>query len=156
MTGMEDTVTPADPAPAPEPHPATDLWVERQGSRRYVGHSSSGARVEIGRGGTEGVFTPGELLKVALAACTAMASDFTVSRRLGEGYAAMIRVSGEADREQERYPRLEEIYELDLSGLEPAAAERLLTLVRRSVDSACTVGRTLEKGSEIDLEFDVR
>lgn len=154
MTGMENTVTPADPAPAQ--HPATELWVERQGSRRYVGHSSRGARVEIGRGGTEGVFTPGELLKIALAACTGMASDFTVSRRLGDDYAATIRVSGDADRELERYPRLDEIYELDLSGLEPAAAERLLTLVRRSVDSACTVGRTLQKGSAVDLGFDVR
>ncbi|WP_107747410.1 OsmC family protein [Dietzia psychralcaliphila] len=148
MTGKDDT---------PENSPAaTELWVERAGTRRYVGHSTRGARVEIGSADVEGVFTPGELLKIALASCTAMASDFTVSRRLGEDYAATVRVSGAPDREAERYPRLEETYELDLSGLDPAMRDRLLDMIRRSVDSACTVGRTLDAGAEVELGFDIR
>ncbi|MBB1030701.1 OsmC family peroxiredoxin [Dietzia sp. SLG310A2-38A2] len=148
MTGKDDT--PQDP-PAP-----TELWVERAGTRRYVGHSTRGARVEIGSADVEGVFTPGELLKIALASCTAMASDFTVSRRLGEDYQTTVRVSGDPDREAERYPRLEETYELDLSGLDPAMRDRLLDMIRRSVDSACTVGRTLGSGAEVELGFDLR
>ena len=138
------------------PAAATELWVERAGTRRYVGHSTRGARVEIGSADVEGVFTPGELLKIALGACTAMASDFTVSRRLGEDYEATVRVSGDADREVERYPRLEETYELDLSGLDPAMRDRLLDMIRRSVDSACTVGRTLDSGAQVELGFDLR
>ena len=110
--------------------------------------------MEIGSAGVEGTFTPGELLKIALAACTAMASDFTISRRLGDDYSATVRVSGDADRDEERYPRLTETYELDLSGLEPALARRVLDGIRRSVDATCTVGRTLGAGAEIELGFD--
>ncbi|GAA1697590.1 MULTISPECIES: OsmC family protein [Dietzia] len=138
------------------PPAATELRVERAGTRRYVGLSTRGARVEIGSADVEGVFTPGELLKIALASCTAMASDFTVSRRLGEDYEATVRVAGDADREAERYPRLEETYELDLSGLDPAMRDRLLDMIRRSVDKACTVGRTLQSGTEVELGFDLR
>ena len=146
MTGMDNT--------APVPDTPTALHVERTGTRRYVGLSSRGARVEIGSADVEGVFTPGELLKIALAACTAMASDFTLSRRLGDDYAATVRVSGEADRDEERYPRLTETYELDLSGLDPAMAERVVDGVRRSVDATCTVGRTLQAGAEVELGFE--
>lgn len=141
MTRMDDTT-----------QAATELWVERAGTRRYVGHSTRGARVEIGSAEDEGVFTPGELLKIALGACTAMASDFTLSRRLGD-YAATVRVTGDADRETERYPGLAEHYELDLSGLDPAMVERVLDSVRRSVDATCTVGRTLAEGTDITLDF---
>lgn len=133
---------------------AAELWVERTGTRRYVGHNSRGATVEVGSADVEGAFTPGELLKIALGACTAMSSDFTLSRRLGDDYDATVRIAGHADREVERYPHLEETYELDLSGLDPAMRERLLDMVRRSVDKACTVGRTLEAGTEIELGFD--
>lgn len=146
MTGMDDTM--------PQPQPATELRVEREGTRRYVGLSSRGARVEIGSADVDGVFTPGELLKIALGACTAMASDFTVSRRLGEDYDATVHISGDADRESERYPRFEELYELDMSEIDAATAERLVAMIRRSVDKACTVGRTLQAGTEIALEFE--
>lgn len=134
--------------------PSTELWVERTGVRRYTGRSSRGAEVLVGSVDVEGVFTPGELLKIALGACTAMASDFTVSRRLGEDYDATVHISGDADRESERYPRLEELYELDMSEIDAATAERLVAMIRRSVDKACTVGRTLRAGTEIALEIE--
>ncbi|WP_295649656.1 OsmC family protein [uncultured Dietzia sp.] len=145
--------TPQSPAPQTAPT-STELRVERAGTRRYVGLSSRGARVEVGSADMEGVFTPGELLKIALGACTAMASDFTVSRRLGEDYDATVHISGDADRESERYPRLEELYELDMSEIDAATAERLVAMIRRSVDKACTVGRTLQAGTEIALEIE--
>ena len=53
----------------------TELWVERTGVRRYTGRSSRGAEVLVGNEDVEGVFTPGELMKIALAACSGMASD---------------------------------------------------------------------------------
>ncbi|GAA2068237.1 OsmC family protein [Williamsia deligens] len=140
--------------PAATPAP-TDLWVERTGTRLYTGHSSRGASVQIGSVDVDGVFTPGELLKIALAACTGMSSDATLARRLGDDYAATVRVSGDADRENEVYPRLEESLELDLSGLDATALERLLTVVRRSVDASCTVGRTLKAGTTVDLDIPV-
>lgn len=46
-----------------------------------------------------------------------MASDQPLARRLGDDYQAVVKVSGAADRDQERYPLIEETMELDLSGL---------------------------------------
>ncbi|AZG44007.1 OsmC family protein [Gordonia insulae] len=131
--------------------PHTDLWVERTGTRRYTGKSSRGAEVLVGSEDVDGVFTPGELLKIALAACTGMSSDRPLSRRLGDDYDATVRVSGAADRENERYPVLEEILEVDLSELDPAAAERLLVVVERAIDAVCTVGRTIKAGATVNL-----
>jgi len=130
----------------------TELWVERTGTRRYTGHSSQGARVLVGSEDVEGVFTPGELMKIALAACSGMTSDAPLARRLGDGYAVTIRVSGPADREQERYPLLEERMELDVSALGEDEVARLLVVVRRAVDQACTVGRTLKSGTQVTFE----
>lgn len=131
----------------------TQLWVERTGPRRYTGHSSRGAQVLVGSEDIDGVFTPGELLKIALAACSGMASDQPLAHRLGEDYRAVVKVSGLPDRDQERYPLLEETLELDLSALTDAEAERLLTVVNRAVDQVCTVGRTLKSGTKVTFEI---
>ena len=130
----------------------TELWVERTGTRRYTGHSSRGAEVLIGSEDVDGVFTPGELLKIALAACSGMSSDHPLAHRLGDDYQATIRVSGDADRDQEIYPLLQETLEVDLSGLDDAEKTRVLTVVQRAIDQVCTVGRTLKSGTKITLE----
>ena len=129
-----------------------ELWVERTGQRRYVGRSSRGAEVLVGNDDVEGVFTPGELLKIALAACSGMASEAPLRRRLGEQYRTTIRVSGAADRDQERYPLLEERMELDLSALSEQERARVLTVVERAIDQVCTVGRTLKTGTKVTFE----
>ncbi|HEY9314015.1 OsmC family protein [Williamsia sp.] len=146
---MTTTETSKPAAPA-----TTELWVERTGTRRYTGQSSRGAEVLIGSEDVEGVFTPGELLKIALAACTGMSSDRPLSRRLGDDYDATIKVSGAADRENEVYPQLNEVLEVDLSELDPEAAQRLLVVVERAVDAVCTVGRTLKAGTRVGLSIE--
>src|SRR4051794_39861754 len=130
----------------------TELWVERTGIRRYTGHSSRGAQVLVGSEDVDGVFTPGELLKIALAACSGMSTDHPLRRRLGDDYKATVRVSGPADREQERYPLLAERLEVDLSSLSEDEVARLLIVVTRAVDQVCTVGRTLKSGTEVTFE----
>lgn len=109
----------------------------------------------IGSESVEGVFTPGELLKIALAACTGMSSDLPLSRRLGDDYDAIVEVSGAADRENELYPEMREVLRLDLSELDADAQQRLLTVVERAVDKVCTVGRTLKAGTSVTLEIEV-
>jgi uncharacterized OsmC-like protein len=130
----------------------TELWVERTGVRSYTGRSSRGAEVLVGNEDVDGVFTPGELMKIALAACSGMSSDQPLRRRLGDEYKTAIKVSGPADREQERYPLLEERMEVDLSGLADDEVARLLTVVERAVDQVCTVGRTLKSGTKVTFE----
>ncbi|MCX5046161.1 OsmC family protein [Aldersonia sp. NBC_00410] len=151
----DKTADVAAPQSAPSTPPATELWVERTGTRSYTGRSSRGAEVLIGSENVQGVFTPGELLKIALAACSGLSADLPLARRLGDNFDAKVRVSGPADRDSETYPELREVFELDLSELDEAARERLLTAVERSIDKVCTVGRTLKAGAQVDLAFDI-
>ena len=130
----------------------TELWVERTGVRRYAGRSSRGAEVLVGSEDVEGVFTPGELMKIALAACSGMSTDHSLAHRLGDDYAATVRVSGAADRANEIYPLLEESLEVDVSGLTADEVARLVTVVTRAVDQVCTVGRTLKSGTTVNFE----
>ena len=136
--------------PAPE-QPA--LWIERVGTRRYVGYSERGGVVQIGGAEADETFTPGELLKIALAACTGLTSDAAFARRLGDDYPATIHVSGAKNVAEDRYPNLVERLEVDLSSLDEAARERLVTVVTRAIDQACTVARTLKAGATIELSI---
>ena len=131
----------------------TELWVERTGVRRYTGHSSRGAQVLVGSEDVDGVFTPGELMKIALAACSGMSSDQPLARRLGDDYQATVRVSGDADREQERYPLLAgDPRDRPVGVVRRREGTRLLIVVERAVDQVCTVGRTLKSGTKVTFE----
>ncbi|MCC2322601.1 OsmC family protein [Cellulomonas xiejunii] len=129
----------------------TKLWLERTGTRQYVGRSSRGGEVRIGSLGDPDAFTPGELLKIALGACTGLSSDAALARRLGDDVPVTIRVGGLSHPTEDRYPALAEVLEVDLSSLDDAARERLLTVVHRAVAEHCTVGRTLEHGATTTL-----
>lgn len=135
----------------PETAPADALWVERVGPREYVGHNDRGATVKFAGAGVEGTWTPGELLKVAAAACSGLVTDRAIARRVGDDYQGQVQVSGVKHQEENRYESLEEKIVVDLSTLEPEARERLLGLLERTVDSQCTVGRTIEAGAPITL-----
>ncbi|MFC8599466.1 MULTISPECIES: OsmC family protein [unclassified Isoptericola] len=137
----------ADDAAPVTPSPTDPLWVERTGTRTYRGFSARGATVEVGPVEAGAVFTPGELLKIALAACAGMSSDTKFARVLGDAYEAVIRVEDAKDMAEDRYPVLTERFEIDLSGLDEAARNKTLLLAQRSIDRACTVGRTLKAGA---------
>jgi uncharacterized OsmC-like protein len=143
---MTDEILEDTPA-AVTPTPADPLWVERTGTRTYRGHTARGASVEIGPASEGAVFTPGELLKIALAACAGMSSDTKFSRVLGDDYQVTIRVEDAKDMEQDLYPVLTERFEIDLSGLDDKTRDKTLLLAQRSIDRACTVGRTLKAGA---------
>ncbi|WP_146842705.1 OsmC family protein [Cellulomonas composti] len=158
MSSETSPTTTPDAATTAESTPAnaggTRLWVERIGPRRYVGHSSRGARVEIGDISYQQAFTPGELLKIALAGCSGLSADVALARRLGDDVEVSIDVAGLADDEEDRYPTISERLVVDLSGLEPDARARLLTVMQRAIDQHCTVGRTLKAGAAVDLTVD--
>jgi uncharacterized OsmC-like protein len=145
-TAEPPAATTAGPPSAP-----AELWVERTGTRTYTGRSSRGAEVLIGPAEAGAVFTPGELLKIALAGCSGMTSDSAFAHRLGADYAATVRVAGPTDEAEDRYPRLTEELVVDLSGLDDATRERLLVVVHRAIDGHCTVARTLAAGALVEL-----
>ncbi|MVU76530.1 OsmC family peroxiredoxin [Nocardia sp. ET3-3] len=150
----EQTAAPTTAATAQADEPVK-LWAERTGTRAYTGRNNRGAEVSIASAGVPGAFTPGELLKIALAGCTGLSADFTLSRRLGDSFDATVHVSGDADRENEVYPELNEEVELDLSELDAESRERLLVAAQRAIDKVCTVGRTLKAGTTVNLTFRV-
>ncbi len=122
-------------------------WVERQGTRRWVGHNERGGRVEIGPAGTLGVFSPGELLRIALAGCVGLTVDAPLERRIGPDGPATVEVDSTAVPSEDRYDTLTDRLVVDLSGFDEAARTRLFTSLRRAVAGHCTVGRTLEAGA---------
>jgi uncharacterized OsmC-like protein len=123
-----------------------ELWVERTGRRTYTGRSSRGAEVLIGPVAAGAVFTPGELLKIALAGCVGMSADTALAHRLGDDVPVTVRVSG-----QDLYPELHEELVVDLSGLDESQRERLVAIIQRAVDLHCTVGRTIQQGASTYL-----
>jgi len=132
--------------------PTNPVWVLRTGPKTFSGHNPRGASVAIAATGVEGeYFTPGELMKVALAACSAVTSESPLVRALGEDFDLEVRAAGAADQEHKRYPELLEEMLVDLSGLDEAARERVLTVVQRAIDGHCNVGRTLEHGAQVAL-----
>ncbi|MBF6182641.1 OsmC-like protein [Nocardia otitidiscaviarum] len=150
----EQTAAPQTAAPTLAAEPV-ELWVERTGTRAYTGRNNRGGEVLIASQGVPGAFTPGELLKIALAGCTGLSADFTLSRRLGDNFDATVRVSGDADRENELYPELNESFELDMSELDEESRQRLLVAAQRAIDKVCTVGRTLKAGTVVNLSFTI-
>ena len=64
------------------------VWAERTGTRQYIGRNSAGAEVRIGMG--PGEFSPGELMKIALATCNTLSADHRLAKALGEDFEATV------------------------------------------------------------------
>ncbi|MEJ3404446.1 OsmC family protein [Rathayibacter sp. YIM 133350] len=123
---------------------------KRTGERTFEGRNERGATVRIGPEDAPDAFTPGELLKVALAACAGMSSDRVIARRLGEDFSATFWAHGVSDPATNRYSAIDE--EIVLAGLDAMAEQdraKLLDLIHRSIDKGCTVARSVE--GSIDL-----
>ena len=152
-----DPPAPADTAAAFTIDARADgLWAERVATDCYTGHNARGAQVRMGPVGAGDVFTPGELLKIALAGCAGMSADHSLARRLGADVPVTVFVAGPKLRTDERYPALHEEIVVDLSGLAQTERDRVVTVIRRAVDRNCTVGRTLEHSTTVDLTISDR
>jgi uncharacterized OsmC-like protein len=107
--------------------------------------------VLIGSVGVENVFSPGELLKIALAGCSGLSADAKLTHYLGDDVDVTIKASGMSDVEEDRYPAIAEELVVDLSSLDAPTRERLISVLHRAIDSHCTVGRTLDAGATVQL-----
>ena len=129
-------------------------WVERTGTRTYRGHSVRGATVEIGPAESGAVFTPGELLQIALAACAGMSSDQRMAIALGPDFKSTIRAIPTKNPYSDRYSSFYEEMEVDLSGLDPEKKARTLKFAQQSINNNCTIGNTVAKSAEVsDVQF---
>ncbi|WP_104474255.1 OsmC family protein [Microterricola pindariensis] len=131
----------------------TSVSATRTGTRRYIGRNARGSEVLIGPVDAPGHFTPGELLKLALAGCAGMSSDRATARRLGDDFASTVWAHGDSDPAEERYFAIEEEMLLELGGLSDAEKQKLLAIIGRSIAASCTVARSV--GDSIELSTTV-
>ena len=144
--------TPAPEAESRPPRPPSPpLWVERVGTKTYVGTNDRGAEVRVGPHTDDGVFSPGELMKVALAACSGMSAERGVDRRLGADTPIKVAVRSVAGTGENRYARLLTELVIPISDLSEEDRKLLVAVAKRAVDVGCTVGRTIEASAQVEL-----
>lgn len=128
--------------------------VTRIGARRYQGLNERGATVAIGGAELEGEhFTPGELLKLALAGCVGLSVDRVTARRLGDDFAMTVWAHGRSDEESNRYQRIGEEVLIDLSVLDADEKAKLVHIMARAIEKGCTVGRSVEGAIDVDTQI---
>ena len=133
------------------PTPTNSVWAERTGTRQYLGHNANGAQVRIGTG--PGEFSPGELVKLALATCNSLSADHRLAKALGADFDANVICATVKNDDEERYEAFDVQIVADLSALSPEQLAVLRQRVDRAIVRTCTVGHTLEKGAAISLHL---
>jgi len=131
----------------------TPLHVERIAPTTYVGRNERGAEVRIGASSADGVFSPGELLQLALGACGLLSADHTLAGRLGEEFSARVDISVVKNHVADRYDRLSADILVDMAALEPERRAALIERGERAIDRLCTVGHTLGHGARHDVRI---
>ena len=114
------------------------LWVERNKDGSWDAFSDDGAHIKFGK--DRGQFTPGDLMKVALAGCAALSSQFAVAHTLGDGKGAKIVVDVDATD----------------AGLSDEDAEKLADRVSRHIEKGCTVKHTYVEPTPVRMNVTVK
>lgn len=132
------------------------LWVERNKDGSWDAFSDEGAHIKFGKG--KGQFTPGDLMKVALAACSALSSTFAIEHVLGEGKGARIVVDGTYDADSDAYLNFNEQVVIDATDahLSDEDAEKLKERVTRHINKGCTVKHTYVQETPVRMDVTVR
>lgn len=130
----------------------TPVEVTRSGEHRFVATNERGATVHIGRDGAEGAFTPGELLLAAVAGCSAVTAENLLVRRLGEDAELTVH----ADRtknpgDDHKFAAIQTAFDVDLSAIPEPDRAKVVAAVERAVRSYCTVSRSVEESTPIEL-----
>ena len=118
------------------------LWVERNKDGSWDAFSDDGAHIKFGKG--RGVFTPGDLMKIALAGCAALSSQFAIEHTLGDGKGARIVADGTYDADSDAYINFNEQVVVDATDakLSEEDANKLKERVTRHIEKGCTVKHT--------------
>jgi uncharacterized OsmC-like protein len=125
--------------------------LSRQRKARYVATNPRGGTVEVGEG-DDSVFTPVELLLVAIAACSAMDVDYIVGKR-AEADSGSVRSSARKVRDTlgNHLVDIEVTFDLRYPEGEAGDSARMAlpTAIQRSNDRLCTVSRTVQIGTPV-------
>ena len=132
------------------------LWVERNKDGSWDAFSDDGAHIKFGKG--RGVFTPGDLMKIALAGCAALSSQFAIEHTLGDGKGAKIVVDGTYDADSDAYINFNEQVVVDATDakLSEEDANKLKERVTRHIEKGCTVKQTYVQETPVRMDVTVR
>jgi len=132
------------------------LWVERNKDGSWDAFSDDGAHIKFGKG--RGVFTPGDLMKIALAGCAALYSQFAIEHTLGDGKGARIVVDGTYDADSDAYINFNEQVVVDATDakLSEEDADKLKERVTRHIEKGCTVKHTYVQETPVRMDVTVR
>jgi putative redox protein len=129
--------------------------IARVAAGKYAVTNVRGGTIAVGTG-TDAEFTPVELLLAAIGACTSADVDVLTSRR-AEPTSFTVEVGAEKvhDLDGSRLKDIAVTFRVSFpAGAGGDAARDLLPgAVRRSHDSLCTVGKTVELGTPITAEI---
>jgi putative redox protein len=125
--------------------------IARDAAGKYTVTNERGGTIPVGSG-SDGEFTPVELMLAAIGACTAVDVDVLTSRR-AEPTAFTVEVGAEKIRDAlgSRLTDIAVTFHVSFPEGEggDAARELLPGAVRRSHDSLCTVSKTVELGTPV-------
>ena len=125
--------------------------IARDAAGKYTVTNVRGGTIPVGNG-SDGEFTPVELMLAAIGACTAVDVDVLTSRR-AEPTAFTVEVGAEKIRDAlgNRLTDIAVTFHVTFPEGEggDAARELLPGAVRRSHDSLCTVSKTVELGTPV-------
>lgn len=132
---------------------STPVEVRRTGEHLFTATNDRGAEVAIGRDGAPGAFTPGELLLAAIAGCSAVTSENLFVRRLGDDASLTVHADRHKTKEDpNKFASVQVNVDVDLGALEdPAERGKLADAVQRAIERFCTVSRSVEEGTPIEL-----
>ena len=132
------------------------LWVERNKDGSWDAFSDDGAHIKFGKG--RGVFTPGDLMKIALAGCAALSSQFAIEHTLGDGKGARIVVDGTYDADSDAYINFNEQVVVDATDakLSEEDADKLKERVTRHIEKGCTIKHTYVQETPVRMDVTVR
>lgn len=120
---------------------------------RYQATNTRGATLVLSQGDDE-TFSPVELLLTAIAGCSAIDVDFITVKR-GEPTRFDVAVSGDKIRDEHgnRMTNLVLTFDVEFADDEGgrAATEALPRAVQQSHDRLCTVTRTVEVGTPVEV-----
>ena len=132
------------------------LWVERNKDGSWDAFSDDGAHIKFGKG--RAVFTPGDLMKISLAGCSALSSQFAIEHTLGDGKGARIVVDGTYDADSDAYINFNEQVVVDATDakLSEEDANKLKERVTRHIEKGCTVKHTYVQETPVRMDVTVR
>lgn len=120
----------------------------------YVGSNDRGARVAIGSSTEDGVFSPVELLLIALGGCELVTIEPLTAKRGHRLKKLAVTVTAEKV-EPTKLGSITSTYEIELPEDDEEAAEVFKSVAHRVHENHCTVGRALRENTETLLALPV-